>query len=153
MAVPILVQVRVKNPHRAVKLGDSSPIPSNSITWEELGVLDCGQHINWTGAFSTDKIEVRVRFVDKEGEMSNRFPSWSSAVTIDQIPRGNTRSSSSRSSIVSQMRVVDAANLPLNVSVAVEGPNDDSTGHDSIRECADEFPPAVRVVSLFVPYW
>ena len=149
LAVPILVQVRVKTPNRGVKRTDSS-VSSDPIGWEELGILDCGQHISWTGSFSTDKIEVRVRFADK-GEMSSRFPSWSSAVVIEKNPRGNTRAGGNN--IVSQMRILDTTNLPLDVSVSVEGTSDNSTGHDSIRECADAFPPAVRVVSFFVPFW
>lgn len=173
LALPIAVQVRVKlQSHIAAggsssskfassKLRDQTPSRRNTLLtdWEDLGVLDCGQSVNWTGAFSSDRVQLRVRFVGIDGDNSRRFPGWSSAVHIparEMTARGNSRSGSDGNAFF-RMRVSDANNVPLHLSVALEGGNNSNDGDpavaENIRLFSETFGSGTRVVSVFVPYW
>jgi hypothetical protein len=174
LALPIAVQVRVKLQSHMVtnasasgksassKRRDQSLSRGNTLLtdWEDLGVLDCGQSVNWTGAFSSDRVQLRVRFVGIDGDNSRRFPGWSSAVHIparDISTKGNARAGNGDGKALFQMRVSDADNVPLHLSVALEGGNSNSGGDpavdENIRLFSETFSSGTRVVSVFVPYW
>jgi hypothetical protein len=174
LALPIAIQLRVKVPPRLLHTNSSNVLSAGTTReatlsrqiggvpeWEDIGILDCGQSVNWTGAFSTDKVELRVKFVGSDGaENSRRFPSWSTAVTIPPksiSARATGRPGSSNVDSLPPMRVLDASNVPLLLSVAVEGgssPSDSDPGvHENIRRFAQSIASANRVISVYVPYW
>ena len=175
LALPIAVQVRVDLKSNAAtngttsgKVAPDSPRDQNLSrrstvfsVWKDLGVLDCGQSVNWTGAFSSDKVQLRVRFVGTDGDNSRRFPGWSSAVNVparDKSMKGTTRKSRGGRTFA-QMRVLDADNVPLHLSVSLGSDignsttgSDSATGED-IRLFSDTVPTGTKVVNIFVPYW
>jgi hypothetical protein len=174
LALPVTIQVRVKKPILSEKKQSSSGSPPSrksgeplarqptSIVgdWEDLGILDCAQSVNWTGALSSDKVELRVRFAGRDGENSRLFPSWSTSISIPAKEKGakaNTRSASASATAVSQMKILDASGVPLYLSISLAGSSgggeSDPTAHDNIRLLSQNFVPAARVVSIYVPYW
>jgi hypothetical protein len=167
LALPIAAQVRVKVQAQSASENSASgrreqglSRRNNTLTdWEDLGVLDCGQSVNWTGALSTDRVQLRVRFVGTDGDNSRRFPGWSSAVHIPARDKtgGKARSGDADGKTLDQMRVSDADNVPLHLSVALEGGNSTSDGDPAIDEnitlFSQTFSSGTRVVSIFVPYW
>eukprot|EP00980_Cylindrotheca_fusiformis_P009341 scaffold2047_cov129-Cylindrotheca_fusiformis.AAC.20 len=165
LSLPIFVQVRVKynNYGKETATGssltrsrDQTLIRRNTVymAWEDLGVLDCGQSVNWTGALSADKVQIRVRFVGLDGDNSRRYPGWSSAVSIPMNDE-NVRRLNIDGNVFANLRVVDADNIPLDLSVALATGNRTSGDgmSDNIRQLSDSFSSATRVVSIFVPYW
>lgn len=161
LALPVAVQVRVKE-NITVEPGDSIPMGgSRSLeAWEDLGVLDCGQSVNWTGARATDKVHMRVRFVGTDGDNSRRFPGWSSAVSVP--PRTVSRREAGKPTgwdmePFAQMRLLDAESTPLDLSVAFDTDprllSEEPSLQENIRLFADALPAGSRAVSIFVPYW
>ena len=85
LALPIAVQVRVKQQGLAEKSQSNQGLTRSKTflsEWEDLGILECGQSVNWTGAKSSEKVHLRVRFVGTDGDNSRRFPGWSSAIYV-----------------------------------------------------------------------
>jgi hypothetical protein len=165
LALPIFVQVRVRYHSHAKERTLDRPQGKNRdqtltrrdtvyMDWEDLGVLDCGQSVNWTGALSADKVQIRVRFVGLDGDNSRRFPGWSSAVSIPMKDENGVNSNIDGKAFA-DLRVSDADDIPLNLSVALETGNSTSGDGDSdnIRHLSERFSSATRVVSIFVPYW
>ena len=171
LAFPIVIQVRLKSSLRAERKANSSTSTKRVDTlkrhatslmgdWEDLGILDCGQGVNWTGALSTDKVELRIRFSDADAEGSRRFPTWSTSVIIPAKEKGsrlNGRTIHGTGRAAAQMKVCDPFNVPLQLSVSIGesadvGDNDPAV-HDNIRRFSRSFAPAARVISIYVPYW
>jgi len=161
LALPIAVQVRVKslstvitNNNLNIDGGDHS---EKLAGWEELGVLDCGESVPWTGSPSSDPVEFRVKFVGTDGDNSRRYPGWSSPVIVP--PRENDRRLGRyyNSRTVAKMKVSDADDVTLNLSVAFDFGNDvsgiDQSEYESIRYYCQKFSSATRVASIFVPFW
>jgi hypothetical protein len=169
LALPLAVQVRVKrqslapvsggSSKNAVKGHDHPLIRRNTFVekWEDLGVLDCGEHVNWTGALSIDRVQLRVKFVGTDGDNSRRFPGWSSAMTIPPKEESQNSNMNSSGGKLGKMKVHDADNVPLYLSVALEGANHANDGEptidENIRLYSQRFISATRMVSIFVPYW
>lgn len=165
LSLPIFVQVRVRYHNHGEERGPNSPRGKSRdqtlkkrdnvyMDWEDLGVLDCSQYVNWTGALSADKVQFRVRFVGLDGDNSRRYPGWSSAVSIPMNDE-NGKNSHLDWSVFAQLKVLDADDIPLNLSVALETGNSTSGDgiSDNIRQLSESFSSATRVVSVFVPYW
>ena len=163
LALPVAVQVRVKLQGFTDKSQHTqglSRLKTFLSEWEDLGVLECGQSVNWTGANSTEKVQMRIRFVGTDGDNSRRFPGWSSAIYIpggERSGRQSARPSDATPRAFARMRVMDADNVALNLSVAfdvdlVQGTMDPE-GQSNIRSLAQSLAAGTRAVSIYVRYW
>jgi hypothetical protein len=164
LALPIAVQVRMKS-HQSTSLqsntsnsGEQKLIRRMTLysDWEDLGVLDCGASVHWTGSLASNEVQMRVRFVGTDGDNSRRFPEWSSTVEIPARSGGPGRAKNVNLRVLSKIKVLDAENTSLSLSVAIELGNNslrNQLEEESIRDFCHGFSSATRVVSLFVPYW
>lgn len=163
LALPVAVQVRVNIQSSTEKQPGNQGLNrlySSYAEWVDLGVLDCGESVNWTGATSSDKVQLRVRFVGIDGDNSRRFPGWSSAVYIpalDKSPQGISRPAKFGSKPFARMRVLDAESIPLHLSVAFQGGKNSGLGEpaidENIRSFSQTLSTGTRAVAIFVPYW
>lgn len=162
LALPVAVQVRVKLQGVADRGHQSqglNKLKTSLAEWTDLGILDCGESVNWTGAHSTEKVQMRVRFVGTDGDNSRRFPGWSSAVHIpgrETIGGKGARPVEAIPRAFAQMRVFDAEQTPLNLSVAFDwdiGAASADPLQSNIRSMAESIAAGTRAVSIFVPYW
>ena len=169
LALPIAIQVRVKSYSSTSINGNSGNRREQTLMrkrtvvsdWEDLGVLDCGESVNFTGSLSSDQVQMRVRFVGTDGDNSRRFPGWSSVVDMparEQSVGATSRTENTRAFTKMKMKVSDAENVTLSLSVALERGNssyggDKSGDESSIRHFCKIFSSGTRVVSIFVPYW
>eukprot|EP00934_Nitzschia_sp_Nitz4_P009488 Nitzschia sp. Nitz4//scaffold8_size234185//25292//37594//NITZ4_001234-RA/size234185-snap-gene-0.4-mRNA-1//1//CDS//3329559737//9478//frame0 len=164
LALPIAVQVRLKVPGQLERQNSSKGLNrlyTSLAEWEDLGVLDCGEFVHWTGAKSSEKVQMRVRFVGTDGDNSRRFPGWSTPVYIpafDKSPKQSSRMRQSGSSPFARMRVLDAENVPLHLSLSFDAGQDAGIGdtrstHEDIRTLSQSLSEGTRAVSVYVPYW
>lgn len=183
LSLPMSIQIRVQRQSRSVTPGGLSKgsstkrkgrqrSPQNSLTkhssfrrqatfvsdWEDIAErLDCGDHVNWTGALATDTIQLRVKFVGTDGDNSRRFPGWSSPLTIPPSERSSQSDKNVVGGRLGQLKVFDADGVSLYLSVALEGAKkkmDSAPGmEENIRFYSQTYLPATRMVSIFVPYW
>jgi hypothetical protein len=163
LALPIAVQVRVRVQGAVDKIPHSqglNRLKTFLSEWEDLGVLECGQSVNWTGANSNEKVHLRVRFVGTDGDNSRRFPGWSSSIYIpSRESSGGARSRFADPTLKSfaSMRVLDADSISLSLSVAFDvdksAGNNDPGVHDNIRSLSQSLSAGTRAVSIYVPYW
>jgi hypothetical protein len=163
LALPIGVQVRIRS--NASSTGPSGNLREPALLrrnavfseWEDLGVVDCGGSVNWTGSSSSNVVQVRVRLVGVDGDDSRRFPGWSSAVDIAAHQSGSRVPRAEGRTIYTKMKVYDAANASLSLSVFVEDGSsyfrEDQSDDKSIRHFCRNFPSSSRVASVFVPFW
>jgi SHR-binding domain of vacuolar-sorting associated protein 13 len=163
LALPIAIQVRVKSyasmSGSSVNLREPALLRRNAAVsaWEDLGVLDCGESVTWTGSLSSDVVQIRTRFVGIDGDNSRRFPGWSSFVDIPASHPGSRTSRSESGTTYAKMKVCDAENATLSLSVSLENGNSTGSGKKSegenIRHFCRGFSSASRVASIFVPFW
>ena len=159
LALPISVQVRVNNFSIDVNgnsNGKSESFKNESSMWEEIGVLDCGESIPWTGSQSSEQIQLRVKFVGTDGDNSRRYPGWSSPVNVPARDIG-AKVKKSQTRTFAKMKISDADHVVLNLSVAFDIGNSanglDHSENESIRNFCQQFSSATRTASIFVPYW
>lgn len=165
LALPIDLQVRVKTNSSSASnttVGTRRDHLMRGVSaltdWEDLGVLDCGESVNWTGSLASDRVQMRARFVGTDGDNSRRFPGWSSAVNIPARAKNSRKPlNSDNAKTFAKMKLSDADNIALFLSVAMEQGNRNADGDQSededIRQFCRNFSSASRVVSIFVPYW
>ena len=161
LALPIAVQVRVKSFSNRILIsnanGNSGDGSIESPDWTELGVLDCGESLPWTGSRASDKVQLRVKFVGTDGDNSRRYPGWSSPVNVPAREVGARANRSTKTRIFSRMKVSDADNVALNLSVAFDfcdgSSGMDHTEDESIRNFCQKFSSATRAACIFVPFW
>jgi len=161
LALPIAVQVRVIISSKTlinVKANENKGSRTEMLTgWEEVGVLNCGESAHWTGSLSSDRVQLRVRFVGTDGDNSRRYPGWSSPVDIPARKNSVMATKSEITKTLAKMRVADADNVALDLSVAFEFENGKSGGDqfedESIRHYCQKFSSATRAACIFVPYW
>ena len=131
----------------------------SSTDWHELGILECGKSLSWTGATAAEGVEIRVRLLNKVGEASRKFQEWSTSVTVpSEASLQNLKKPESSNTVsVGQMTVLDDAGKRLQLSTSLEfGSNvadTDSAPSQDIRWFAKTLPAAPRVVGVFVPFW
>jgi hypothetical protein len=163
LALPIAVQVRVNSQSNTERNNQGQGLKrlvTSTPEWEDLGILECGEAVNWTGARATDKVQLRVRFVGTDGDNSRKFPEWSSLIVI---PTMRSSSSNDSKNVISmpnsfaRMRVLDAENVPLSLSTAfdsgITGGDSDPEVQGDIRTLSRSLAAGSRAVSIFVPYW
>ena len=164
LALPIAVQVRVKTQSIAERNHQGQGIkrsPTAMPVWEDLGVLECGASVNWTGAHAAEKVLLRVRFVGTDGDNSRKYPDWSSVIVIPTKglwPSNESKvNGGSLPKSFARMRVLDAENVSLSLSVAFDaglhGGYDDPELQGDIRTLSRSLAAGSRAVSIFVPYW
>jgi hypothetical protein len=157
LALPIAVQVRVKSHSNSNANGNIGNSSTKLPDWEELGVLDCGESVPWTGSKSSDQVQLRVKFVGTDGDNSRRYPGWSSAVNVPAREFGTRFKRSARTRTFAKMKVSDADNVVLGLSVAFDFGNGaggtDQSEDESIRNFCQEFSSATRAACIYVPYW
>jgi SHR-binding domain of vacuolar-sorting associated protein 13 len=156
---PLRVQVRVKVEQSTT--GVSSREAQLRSSWFELGVLDCGEVTNWTGASATDKIEIRVGFSEGKSTLLPALVSWSSVSLIPSLEESSfLPSSSSRLGFMAlpELKLPGAYDVPapLHISTALTRgyvAADLATASTSVKTFSTSVPEAGRVVGLYVPFW
>jgi len=172
LALPVLVQVRLRIPARALgrrtsmngteALMNSVQTAGNAVEeWTDLGILDCGQSVSWSGAIPNMDIEARIRFAGPDGSELPQFPCWSTPVAIPSY--GGTTLPSTRSPMpgsctkLSKMKAMDSSDVTLEISVALsrgsQARADIASSADSARRFSENLPLSSRVVSLYAPFW
>jgi hypothetical protein len=167
LALPVRVQARLKGTPRST----SKPNPAETLTggnqdvtdigdWTDLGMLECGRDVSWTGAIPSEKVEIRIKLAGQDGGTSRQFPNWSTPVTMesDQTSlRQATRSPSASSfAKLSKLKLLDSSKMPLFVSLAMSRgaqPTDSTSSFDNVRDLSRHMPSGSRVVSLYTPFW
>lgn len=166
LALPVAVQVRVKSQNVTERQQQGqvlTRLTTSLSEWEDLGILECGESVNWTGARATEKVQLRVRFVGTDGDNSRKFPDWSSVVAIPSIQDASSILSSRHlgSTAVksfAKMRVLDAEGTALRLSLGFDADNvgrenESSENLRDIRRMSECLSGGSRAVSIFVPYW
>jgi hypothetical protein len=117
--------------------------------WVDIGNIDCGQCVSWSGAAASQKIDLRVRLLSRGGNAAYQFPEWSSS-TIIPADDGTMASI-----IKKELQIKDPGNNELTLSVATsKGLTPDySPSCGSTKEFSNDIPKAARVVNIFVPFW
>lgn len=177
LALPIRVQARLKGAtgstttaasmlgRAEIHLAPSSPEEQDQCAradknWVDLGILECGRDLSWTGAVPSEKVELRVRITDDDGGTSRQFPNWSTPVTIEPDPsslRERSRTSTTSAFIkLPKLRLEDSSKSPLLVSLAMSRgnqPTNSDTSFDNVGDLSRHMPPGSRVISLYTPFW
>lgn len=154
---PLRVQVRVKNEQGST--GVLSREAQQRSSWFELGVLDCGEVTNWTGASAIDKVEIRVCFVEGKSTLLQAPVSWSSISLIPPVEESLfLPSSSNRLGFLSlpDLKLPGTGEGPLHVSAALTRGTVGSelaSSTTSVKSFSTSVPEASRVVGLYVPFW
>lgn len=162
LALPIRVQARLQRHQKS--LGSSATEEDVSIDdgdWTDLGTLECGRQLSWTGAVPSEKIDMRVRFTGSDGGTLRQFPHWSTPVTIESSDHSSFRHVSRSSSTgafvkLPKMRIDDSSRKPLLVSLAMsrgDQPTGGTGSFDSVRDLSQHMPAGSRVISLYAPFW
>jgi hypothetical protein len=161
LALPIRVQVRLPDlPETSQRMSETSERGDVDVVdreWIDIGILDCGETVMWSGAAASAYIEIRILFVTLDGEAVRQFPGWSSSTFVppeeDQFLKNTTTKSPATS--LEDLKLDDSVDLPLFVSVALtQGfPTRKSSSDDNVKTFSQGLPTAGRVVSLFVPVW
>jgi hypothetical protein len=165
--LPMLMHVQVRTKKRIVR-ATSSTIVSQTLLhreksehmdnrdapWTDLGVIDCGRSIRWTGAQKSQEIEIKVRLVDPGDKGWEKFPDWSTVATIRSEP--SVTNDREGDGAPTTLTIFDGAGLPLTLSVHLNSGQviqdyDDSGFDDKMfLGLVDQ---ASRVVEVAVPYW
>lgn len=166
LALPVRVQARLKGPSKSSLERADPPsteeyqdLTDNS-DWTDLGMLECGRDVSWTGAIPSEKVEIRIKLTGQDGGTSRQFPNWSTPVNLqsDQISiRQATRSPSASSfSKLSKFKLFDSSKKPLLVSLAMSRgaqPTESPSSFDNVQDLSRHIPSGSRVVSLYTPFW
>jgi len=130
-----------------------------SAEWHDLGILDCGQSLSWTGATAAEGVEIRVRLSNKLGEASRKFQEWSTSVVVptETSVERLRKPEISHTASIGQMTVLDDANKRLQLSAALEFgsqvPDTDYKQREDVCWFSRTLPAAPRVVGVSVPFW
>jgi hypothetical protein len=152
LAFPLRVQARVKQEQSISKMR------LKQSSWFEVGVLDCGEVANWSGASASDKIELRVRFERSDGSIPRKSLAWSTIATVPPDeessfhPYSLSRTGFTR---LSDLKLQGACNVPLSISCALSRGTVslEYASSASVKQYAAHVPEASRVVGLYVPLW
>jgi hypothetical protein len=152
LAFPLRVQARVKQEQSASRLR------LKQSTWFDLGILDCGEVANWSGASASDKIEIRVRFEKGDGSITRQSLAWSSITTVppdDESPFLSNSLSRTGVTQLSDLKLHRASNAPLFISSALSRGTVSLkyASSASVKAYSAHVPEASRVVGLYVPLW
>lgn len=156
---PLRVQVRVK--YEQSTTGSSSRETQQRSSWFELGVLDCGEVTNWTGASATDNIEIRVCFAEVKSNSLQTPAPWSSISLIPPAEESSfIPSSSARLGFLAlpDLKLPGAHDVPvpLHISAALTRgsvASELASSSTSVKSFSTSVPEASRVVGLYVPFW
>ena len=125
-------------------------------SWEEVGVVRCGESASWLGANGSDPVEMRIQLLmdnAKGGEFSRDFPDWSSAITI--LPENQSKRVKHLSSL--KMVVEDAGGATLSLSTAMDArmgmTDSDTAPHEDIQTFSRTIGMAPRSIAIYVPFW
>lgn len=155
LAFPIRIQLRTKvkaGSTGSVHEGGMSPDVEKPESWVDLGIINCGESVRWSGAAPSERIELRVRFEATDGVM-RQFPTWSTSITIPAEGSSNVVPMPGK---LPELVVLDNLGQQLSLSVALTEGNvlgDMKATSDGVREYSEKLPEAGRVFSLYVPYW
>jgi hypothetical protein len=168
LALPVRVQARLKGPSKSSSERADPPDAfteeyqdrTDNSDWTDLGMLECGRDVSWTGAIPSEKVEIRIKLTGLDGGTSRQFPNWSTPVSLqsDQISlRQATRSSSASSfSKLSKLKLFDSSKKALLVSLAMSRgsqPTESTSSFDNVQDLSRHMPSGSRVVSLYTPFW
>ena len=122
-------------------------------TWFNMGLIKSGGSIAWSGAPSNEQCELRVRFVENDGEEHRHFPSYSSIATV--VASSELLHSGSFTS-TTKIQIADSSKTLLSLTMTVEASNNadvDGTSARNSTSFASKLTPSPREVSISVPYW
>ncbi len=155
LPTPVQVEVRSKTAKPYLLEADNKGTVLSD--WEMLETVECGQAVCWTGASPQDKVEVRCRLLDDDGNFSELFPNWSSVAMIPSVRdlrKSSTRAGNSKPSALVTLKLCDCFGHALSISLSVAGGrylgNNDV---DDINLFAQSLPLGSREVSMYVPFW
>ena len=126
---------------------------SDNDMWFNLGIVQSGGSMPWSGAPSDERIELRVRLVENDGEEYRQFPGDSTIATI--VPTSELLLSGSFTSIT-KLRIADASHSFLSLTTTVEASNNldiDATLARDLESFVFKLTSAPREVSISVPFW
>jgi hypothetical protein len=122
-------------------------------TWFNMGLIESGSSVSWSGAPSNEQCELRVRFVENDGEEYRQFPSYSSIATV--VASSELLLSGSFTS-TTKMQIADSSKTMLSLTITVDASNNadvDATSARNLASFASKLTPSPREVSVSVPYW
>lgn len=166
LALPIEIQVRSISSGRRVPLVsqsmDALDRAAESAEWRDLGRLDCGAFLSFSGAAPWETLELRFRFVEEQGGAHRLFPSWSSPSEIP--PYGQRASNATRPrkfaslsrDTLQEMTVLDSEARRLLVSVSLSqgtALTGKASSSQTMEHFLEELHTSGRVVALFAPFW
>jgi hypothetical protein len=166
LALPVRVQARLKGPSKnsSERADPPSTEEYQDLTddsgWTDLGMLECGRDVSWTGALPSEKVEIRIKLTGQDGGTSRQFPDWSTPVTLhsDQISSRQATKAPSASSFAKlpKLKLFDSSKKPLLVSMAMSRgaqPTESTSSFDNVQDLSQHMPSGSRVVSLYTPFW
>ena len=127
--------------------------------WRDLGVLECGKSLSWTGATAAEGVEIRVKLLTEGGEASRKFREWSTSANVpSEISVERMKKPGIAHTVdIGQMTVVDDANIRLQLSASLEfgssTSNTDYKQREDVCWFSRTLPAAPRIVGVFVPFW
>eukprot|EP00977_Amphora_coffeiformis_P007538 scaffold1650_cov163-Amphora_coffeaeformis.AAC.4 len=164
LALPVELQVRSTSSARTMSLvsTDAQDKLTESSEWRNLGLLDCGAFLSWSGAAPWENLELRFRFVEEQGGAHRQFPSWSTPSEVPPCASNSPSAPKSRkSSTLSQvalqeMAVLDSEERKLMASLCLtQGTawTEKSSSSQTMEYFVHELHNSGRVVALFAPFW
>ena len=163
LALPVEVQVRA-HPTRTMSLvsSDAQGRANESSDWRNLGLLNSGAFLSWSGAAPWETLELRFRFVEEQGGTHRQFPSWStSSVVPPYVPSSLNATKPRKSSAISrvalqEITVLDSEERRLVLSLCLSQGTDcaeKTSSSQTMEYFVDEINRSGRVVALFAPFW
>ncbi|GKY98564.1 hypothetical protein MPSEU_000813200 [Mayamaea pseudoterrestris] len=155
LASPLHVQVKLPESSSSHLVMDNFKRHETTMNfaWVDIGVLECGSGMKWSGAAAGSSIELRVRLASYDGKTS-RFPNWSTS-TFVPIEDAGSSATSVANIVLDDVQLHDAVGLPLCIAVWLtrNHPTPKRNYKDNVHTFSDSLPVAPRVVSFYVPYW
>jgi hypothetical protein len=132
---------------------DKQVADNDNDMWVNMGIVQSGGSISWSGAPSEERIELKVRIVESDGEEYRQFPGDSTVATI--VPSSELLPSVSFTSIT-KLRISDASHSFLSLTTTVEASNNldiDATLARDLESFVSKLTSSPREVSISVPFW
>ena len=134
---PMAIQIRPKTQYSSIRKSFStrSLLSANLNTftenhfhekelWINLGIIDCGEMIQWSGPVPVDGVDLRIKLLsDCKGSTSNSFPFWSSSVTIqDGLIRNHEKDGieGANDTNIPSCKIIDADGVILELLTSIE---------------------------------
>uniref|UniRef100_A0A7S2KB32 Vacuolar protein sorting-associated protein 13 VPS13 adaptor binding domain-containing protein n=1 Tax=Leptocylindrus danicus TaxID=163516 RepID=A0A7S2KB32_9STRA len=126
--------------------------------WVDLGVIECGEMVQWAGSISDESVDIRVQLLeDISFSVSKSFPNWSTSATIGNRNMKDDRklNDDMNDEISPSLNVLDTSGIEMKISTALESSEIGNCGRsaDGVKNLVSLIDVAPRVVAIYVPYW